>query len=198
MTYDRFIGWDISSNIVGACALDPAGIVTQFEYLDLRNIESEYQRINEFEKMCYNVMGINDKTLHIVEDRLAGFSRGFTNAQTLMKLGAVNFACCWILSRDGNVQKLHPSTVKAMMKREGLFIPKGSDKKQLTFEFTARKEQKYRDVVSHHVNRNGKPQPYCFDMADAYLVARAGYLKEHEQTRKAVCDSRDSGDGDIA
>jgi len=182
----ELIGWDISSNLVGVCVLDKeTGSTKSMDFLDLRKIESEYERINKFEEFAYNV-GMDGQTIHIVEERLAGFTRGFTSMQTLMKLAAINFACSWILSREGSVRKLHPSTIKAIMKREGLVIPKGSDKKKLTLDFVIAKEPMFKDIVSRNLNRNDKPQPYCFDMADSYIVARAGYMKENEQARKVI------------
>lgn len=180
----ELIGWDISSNLVGVCVLDKeTGSTISMDFLDLRKIENEYERINKFEEFAYNV-GMDGDTIHIVEERLAGFTRGFTSMQTLMKLAAINFACSWILSREGSVRKLHPSTIKAIMKREGsltgekLIIPKGSDKKQLTLEFVQRVEPLFVPVL----NRNGKPQPYCFDMADAFIIARAGWVQNKEKS----------------
>lgn len=93
----------------------------------------------------------------------------------MMKLAAFNGACTYAAweSLGCDPVHLHPSTVKATMKRDGLVIPRGGDKKRLTLEFV-------RSVVpgfSYIETRNGNPQPYCYDTADAYCIARAGYLK---------------------
>jgi hypothetical protein len=64
------------------------------------------------------------------------------------------------------------------MKTQGLIIPKGGDKKELTLNWVRAHEKDF----PIELNRNDNPQPYCYDMADAYITARAGYL-----LRKKFC-----------
>lgn len=190
--YANILGWDISTNLVGLSVLSSDGELEIVDYLDLRKIDGDNAKLDRFSIFVDDCSVYYDDhhALHVVEDRLAGFTHGFSNANTLMKLGAMNFACSWILSRTKNdVMKIHPSTVKSMVKREGLIIPKGSDKKQLTLDFVKKKEEVFSSFVSSPLNwnRNGKLQPYCFDVADSYIVARAGFLKD-AQARKASGD----------
>lgn len=120
---------------------------------------------------------------HFVEDRLAGFTRGFSNQGTLMKLGAFNYLVSWIAPRaferqglPGKVVRIHPATVKSVMSKEGLVFPdkmKGDDKKIITTEFVARREPTF----PMERTKTGKPKPFCFDMADSYVVAKTGILK---------------------
>jgi hypothetical protein len=71
------------------------------------------------------------------------------------------------------IKHIHPSTVKAIMKQEGLLIPKGGDKKKITLDYVKKREPKF----PMEYNRNDKPQPWCYDMADSYIVVRAGIRK---------------------
>ena len=56
------------------------------------------------------------------------------------------------------------------MKKYGLFIPKGGDKKKMTLDFVIKNESKF--VMSY--NKKGNPQPWCYDMADSFCVVKAG------------------------
>jgi hypothetical protein len=163
-------GWDVSTSIVGFCALDESGCGQTFEYLDLRKVEGFMEKC-ELAKSF-----VSDRCLsgqeHYVEDRLGSFAFGKTSSQTLMKLASFNSVVSWLLHERGAVvSHIHPSRVKSVMRQDGLVIPPGGDKKNLTLAFV-------RSVCfgfPHQVNRKGNPQPWCFDMADAYIVGRAGF-----------------------
>ena len=189
-------GWDISTSIVGFSTFTNDCVYVGSEYIDLRKIE------NGFPDKAYAVHvfieglaarihqdGLDQELhTHYVEDKLGGFAGGRTMQQTLLKLAAFNSVVSYIawqqFYKSGlkvKFEHIHPSTVKAIMKRDGLLIPKGSDKKQLTLDFVSKREQKFPVTL----NKNGNPQPYCFDMADSYIVAVAGH-------RKYGCNAKES------
>lgn len=115
-----------------------------------------------------------------IEDRLGGFSHGHTQMQTLMKLGAFNLVVSWIAFEEASnmtsvsVRHIHPSTVKAIMRKQGLEIPKGADKKELTLSFVSKKLGSAFPVER---TKTGKPKPHMYDQADAYITACAGLEK---------------------
>lgn len=170
-------GWDISTAIIGCAVFDNDCRFLAAHHCDLRKIDDLNEKADAAENFVHEVIfeGMFGGTTHYVEDRLAGMGRG-SNAGTIMKLAAFNAMVSWMVWRtmqetDGLV-RLHPSSVKAVMKRDGLIIPKGSDKKELTLGFVRQREATF----PYATNRNGKPQPYCYDQADAYITARAGFL----------------------
>lgn len=117
---------------------------------------------------------------HFIEDRLGSFSFGRTSQQTLMKLAAFNSVISYVIWNEFHrlgtatcVEHIHPATAKSVAKKDGLIIPKGVDKKQMTLDWVVSKEPNFPLVL----NRNGKPQPYCYDQADAYLIGRAGFIR---------------------
>lgn len=184
-------GWDISTSIVGATCLTPEGKFLESRFLDLRKLEdcSLLDKVDESEwfvqEFVTNRTGQGTSVTHYVEDRLGNFASGRTMLQTLMKLAAFNLAFSYMIMKESlkvegvtgvGVHHIHPSTVKALMKSEGLLIPKGADKKVLTLDFVQRKEPDFKVIL----NRNDKPQPYCYDMADSYIVARAGFLRSRK------------------
>jgi hypothetical protein len=173
------IGWDISTAIIGFAVFDNDCQFKESLYCDLRKIEGLTEKgdvAHQFVKdMVTNYKSSGD--VHFIEDRLAGFSGGGSNAGTVMRLAAFNAMVCWMIHLEWKKSKtvmIHPSTVKATMKHEGLLIPKGADKKKLTLDFVVSREPKF----PLELNRNGNPQPFCYDMSDGYITAVAGVKKQ--------------------
>lgn len=177
-------GWDISTAVIGVSEFDGSSFLDS-SFCDLRKVEGLNQKADVARKFISDLAATSGALcgdVHFIEDRLAGFSGGGSNAGTVMRLAAFNAMVCWMiwtfwkesdLFVGPDIIMLHPSTVKATMKHEGLIIPKGADKKKLTLEFVTGKEKKFPLVL----NKNGNPQPYCYDMADAYITAVAGMKK---------------------
>lgn len=187
------IGWDISTSIIGVSFFTDDGKYVSSDHLDLRkiscpsNVEDLVDKSFAAEEWIDGIAerlsseGHKDND-HYIEDRLGNFSFGKSMIQVLMKLAAFNSTVSYLIYRcfhmkecGGNMVHIHPSTVKAIMKKEGLVIPKGGDKKQLTLDFVVAKEPNF--VVDK--NRNDNPQPWNFDRADSYVIARAGYLRRY-------------------
>lgn len=175
-------GWDISTSVIGFALMTDEGIFCETRYCDLRKVEGLNGKADVAHKFVSGIWaGLCEKDVcgvHFVEDRLAGFSGGGSNAGTIMRLAAFNAMVCWMIhciwdKDDASISMMHPATWKAIMKRDGLVIPKGADKKALTLDFVSKREPKFPLVL----NKNSNPQPFCFDQADAYCIARAGFLR---------------------
>ncbi len=203
-------GWDISTSVVGMTVLDDDGNWVESSYFDFARMAKGARSL--FDKMDECEWWIKERLekypkgshWHYFEDRLGNFTFGRTMMQTLMTLAAFNFAFSYRVVKMhlelpgitgvGHTH-IHPATAKAALKKEGLLIPKGSDKKLLTLHFVRRTVPDF--PVEY--TRTGSPKPHCYDMADAYLVARAGYLKHgavrNEQPKEASSDKADTGAG---
>jgi hypothetical protein len=174
-------GWDVSTAIIGFSLHGDDGVFFEAKYCDLHKLEGLNEKADKALSFVCDVWSKLDESsvagTHFVEDRLAGFSGGGSNAGTIMRLAAFNAMVCWMIHRqwgdEGKIIMLHPSTVKATMKHDGLIIPKGADKKKLTLDFVKGREPTF----PLELNRNDNPKPYCYDMADAYITAVAGYRK---------------------
>lgn len=175
-----YYGWDISTAVIGVCIFDKNKKYLTSLYCDLRKIDDFNQKAITALNFVNKIID-NKKSIHFVEDKLSGFSGGGSNAGTIMKLAAFNALVSFFIwntlcddDKNNNLIKLHPSSVKSIVKRFGLLIPKGSkDKKELTLKWVSMKEPSFNVIL----NKNNKPQPYCFDMADAYITAFAGMTK---------------------
>src|SRR3990167_3616297 len=150
-------------------------------FLDMRKVDTNLiEKSHEAECFIEYIAKTHPwPSVHYVEDKLSNFASGRTMLQTLMKLAAFNATCSYLIHqkfRDNEggteVKHLHPSTVKSVMRKQGLVVTKGGDKKALTLEWVSKAEPKF--IVT--LNKNDNPQPWCYDMADSYCVARAGYI----------------------
>lgn len=185
-------GWDISTSVIGFVAFDNQQKFVEAQYCDLSKVDGN---LLDKADIAYTwILKLRDQYLngkfhgeilnrahkHFIEDRLAGFSGGGSNAGTVMRLAAFNHSVSWMVWHEfanpggGLVEYIHPSTAKAQMKQFGLVIPKGSkEKKKLTLDWVVAREPSF----PLELNRNENPKPHCFDQADAYITAIAGARK---------------------
>ena len=172
-------GWDISTSIVGLSCFTNDGEYQQSFHLDLRDEDGLMSKGDTFKEFLNQFSYEKEaENYHFVEERLGGFSGGRTSAQVLMKLGAFNGIASYIiwthdLGTHRQLTHLHPSSWKAIMKREGLIIPPGADKKELTLAYVKRKQSKF----EVQLNKKGNPQPWMYDRADSYCIGRPGFIK---------------------
>ena len=199
-------GCDVSTSIIGFAQFKNDGTFIRADYCDLRDVEGTLPKADAFREFIAGLTPAagfyrDDENWVFVEDRLGNFAAGRTMLQTLMKLAAFNAICTYILWRHEHssgkhrgIIHLHPSSWKATMKREGLFIPKGSDKKkEITLDFVRRKEPDFDEMITMvGLNRNLNPHPYCFDMADAYCLGKSGFKKLCNEKENSEQSSKSS------
>jgi len=148
----------------------------EFDYLDLRKADkSLFKKSEMFDEWVERKCLVSKEDVVFIEDKLSGFSGGKSMQRTIITLATFNAMVSLKVYQQIGKEPLyiHPSTAKALMKSDGLIIPKGSDKKRVTVDFVKNSLNNFPYVET----RNGNPQAYCYDMADAYITARAGYLK---------------------
>lgn len=169
----QIYGWDISTSIVGVCCINDDGSFVSKHHIDLRKTKDLNEKAIIVKKFIAG-LEYQQGNKNFIEDRLSGFTPGRSSAGTLLRLAAFNaMVSFFIYERTGKVAHLHPSTVKAMLRREKLEIPKGADKKELTLEWARSRVSSWQVDL----NKNDNVQPWCFDEADAYAMAVAGRLK---------------------
>lgn len=193
-------GWDVSTSVVGLTILNDDGSWVKTEHFEFEKTKdgpkSIHDKMDECEWWIEDMVGpfFSGSHHHFFEDRLSNFRAGRTMIQTLMKLGAFNALFSYVTwkkhlsllsSTEGTgvgMTHIHPTTVKSIMKKEGLIIPKGSDKKALTLEFVSRKIPGF--LIER--TRTGTPKPFMFDRADSYITARAGWLRSRMMQPKKL------------
>lgn len=172
-----FFGWDVSTAVIGVCAVSNTGPVL-WNTIDLRRFDDMIEKYRHARNSICAIL--NDRLFvgcevdHTIEDRLGGFTRGMTNQNTLLKLSAMNAVVTSFIDTYGSNQSIRHLLPRTVMKHVGLKAQKGEDKKKIAVEF-ARKETV--DCVNPFVpeyTKGGNFKPGVTDLADAYLLARAG------------------------
>lgn len=208
-------GWDISTSFIGFTVLTDGGKFVETSHFDFKKIKAKslHDKMDESQWWIEDCLSkyISGSHIHYFEDRLGNFMAGRTMMQTLTMLASFNTLFSYEVKRIhlemgerakqvgdnsmvgvGSIH-LHPSSVKAIMKRDGLIIDKKDDKKKKTLEFVSRTVKGF-EVFS---NKNGNPLPWNYDRADSYITARAGYLRKYvgtDATRKKTPNIKESSE----
>ena len=168
------LGLDISTSITGATILDKNGNVVYCEAWDFRNkkyFPSLFEKGHEVKELFHQLKLEYNITSVYIEQSLQSFRSGFSSAKTLSTLSRFNGIVSWICFE---VFQLKPEYLAATSARKkcGITIPKGTKAKQVVIKYVVDNIPKVPITYTKH----GNPKPQCFDMADSWVISRAGWL----------------------
>jgi hypothetical protein len=191
-----YVGWDVSTSIVGICALDENKGPILWRTIDLR---PEKELSVKYELLQFGVRSLRDDLedlgcefpiMHVIEERLGGFSKGFTNQNTLLQLAAINAVATYIIESEfkARCMRFLPVTVKSAMKLK--FDKKLQTKKEAAVQLVSSLEPTFPYVSKKKTKKakfkEGNWVDGVDDMADAYMLAVTGIkniMKFYEQNR---------------
>ena len=174
------LGLDVSTSITGYTLLRKDGSICEIGHIDLR------KQKNFFDK----ARSIRDATValdkrapswiqHVyIEQSLQSFRSGFSSAHTLSLLSRFNGVVSWICS---DFLHTDPQYIAAPSARKvvGIKVPKGKKAKEVVMQFVIDNVPEF-DV---QYTRHGNPKPGYMDRADSYIIAKAGWLNERQETQ---------------
>ena len=168
------VGLDISTSITGITVLDESGKVVLNEAWDFRNkryFPTLFEKGYEIKELLYQLKVQHDITSDYIEQSLQSFRSGFSSAKTLSTLSRFNGIVSWLCYE---VFELKPEYIAATSARKkcGIAIPRGSKAKQIVIQYIV---DNVPDVLIEYT-KHGNPKPQCFDMADSWVIAKAGWL----------------------
>jgi hypothetical protein len=169
------LGLDISTSITGATVLDKNGKVVFCTAWDMRNkkyFPSLFDKARFIKDRIWELEDMFDMEAVYIEQSLQSFRSGFSSAKTLSTLSRFNGIVSWICY---SIMELEPEYIAATSARKkcGITIPKGSKAKQVVIKYII---DNVPDVLIEYT-KHGNPKPQCFDMADSWVIARAGWLQ---------------------
>jgi hypothetical protein len=161
------LGLDISTSIVGVCVLKDDKIV-KTDYIDLRKTTGLLHKAKVVEDYIINNLK-KEKIEHIfIEQALMFFRRGGSTAKTMSTLQNFNGVVSWLCFKLLELEPQYISPISARSKC-GIKVPRGKKAKEVVMEhFLETKE------FEVEYTRYGNVQKYCYDIADAVVVAKAG------------------------
>ena len=173
-------GLDISTSITGATVIDNNGKVVFNEAWDLRNkkyFPTLFHKGREIKELLKQVDDEFDISSVFIEQSLQSFRSGFSSAKTLSTLSRFNGIVSWLCYE---LFELQPEYVAATSARKkcGIKIPKGAKAKQIVIQYVL---DNVPSVLIEYT-KHGNPKPHCFDKADSWVIAEAGYRCQMEKS----------------
>lgn len=176
------IGLDISTSIVGISIFENKKL-SKLNYIDLSKEKCIFKKAKMFEVFfTKNIVNIKNIDYIYIEDILQSFRRGLSSANTLMKLAKFNGIVSNIVY---NITSLIPEYINVNTARKTLEIKidKKSlvDKKEQVMMWVDKDlNENYSwptKVISRGPNKGlVKYEKFCYDMADAYVICKAGII----------------------
>jgi len=162
------LGLDISTSIIGVCILENDKIIYT-DYVDLRKTGSFFEKARKVETTLKEVKEKYDVKHIFIEQALMFFRRGGSTAKTMSILQRFNGIISWMCY---NIYDMEPNYVSPISARSkcGIKVARGKKAKEVVMEHFI-KSQEFEIIYT----RFGNVQKYCYDIADAIVVARAGH-----------------------
>jgi len=184
---DVVFGLDVSTSIVGwsvAAADAVSGDLPLMDgYIDLRKIKDGFwAKVDHVRQALRDVTGkiwlADHKIVCVaIEDPVKKFKRGASSADTISLLDRFN-ALVSFFARS--LTALDPLYLEVSRARNTIGLKLVSRKKA---DGLGHKEQTFQQLNETvfkdrvwDLNRNGKIQPYCWDVVDAFVIAMAGVI----------------------
>ena len=170
------LGLDVSTSITGATLLDINGNVIQNFAIDTRKYKNFFDKAEQVELALRQMKKV--PTHIFIEQSLQSFRSGFSSAKTLSTLSRFNGVVSWICYKAFDIEPEYIAATSAR-KSVGIKVPKGAKAKQCVVQYVV---DNVPDVVIEYT-KHGNPKPQCFDKADSWVIARAGWNECQDQTK---------------
>ena len=176
------LGLDISTSCTGWCVLDKTGEILKIGYIDTSKKKSLFEKAS-FVKRKISEINIDFEIEKIfIEENLQSFRSGFSSAKTISTLAKFNGIVSYICVEEFDSEPVF-FNVNSARKLLGISLRRkrdgGAPTKEQLFSW-AKNNVKYAwpDKKLKSGPRKGSivTDPRSYDMIDAYIIARSGYI----------------------
>lgn len=172
------LGLDISTSCTGISILDHSGDLKQLNFIDMTSCKSYWDKVDLYrEEMKSIVLGLDGPVSRIfIEESLQRFRSGMSSAKTLSTLTKFNGVASFITREITGIEPEY-FNVNTARKAVNLSVKRGENAKEKVQEWT---ETQIDFAWPTKVLKSGPRKGLevrlkaCEDMADAYLISRAG------------------------
>ena len=151
--------------------------IVHTEYIDLRKTGNFFEKAQKVEDSLKEIKK-NHNIEHIfIEQALMFFRRGGSTAKTMSVLQRFNGIISWQSYQLFDMEPNYVTPISARSKC-GIKVARGKKAKEVVMEHFI-ESQEFKIIYTRH----GNVQKYCYDIADAIVVARAGHylLQENRE-----------------
>ena len=172
------LGLDISTSITGYTILDNEGNIVVCDHIDLRKEKNFFLKAAQIEGVLKTLRSQYFIEKVYIEQSLQSFRSGFSSAQTLSLLSKINGIVSWICY---NIFGSDPQYLGATSARKlcGIKVPRGQKAKAVSMQFVVDNVPSFNVQYTKH----GNPRAGYTDRSDSYVIARAGWLNERQETQ---------------
>jgi hypothetical protein len=163
------LGLDVSTSITGATLLSEKGEIIYNEAWDTRKYKNFFRKAEEIDTKM-GLLPVAPTRIYI-EQSLQSFRSGFSSARTLSTLSKINGVASWICYRRYAIEPEYLAATSAR-KQCGIIVPRGSKAKEVVLNYVL---DNVPEVIIEYT-KHGNPKPQCYDMADSWVIAYAGWL----------------------
>ena len=175
------IGLDVSTSITGITIINRGGDVIWNDAWDTRRFKNFFEKAEFVKEKIKGIPFITEVNKNIgdykwldaiyIEQSLQSFRSGFSSAKTLSTLSRFNGVVSWMCYE---LLKIQPEYIAATSARKkcGITIPRGEKAKACVIKYVV---DNVPDVIIEYT-KFGNPKPHCFDKADSWVIAKAGWL----------------------
>ena len=164
------LGLDVSTSITGVTLLNKEGKVIHNDAWDTRKYKNFFEKA-KFVEQKLKELPVGVKKVYI-EQSLQSFRSGFSSAKTLSTLARFNGVVSWMVYGILHVEPEYIAATSAR-KKVGITVPRGTKAKQCVIKHVIDNVPS----VSISYTKHGNPKPQCYDMADSWVIARAGWVE---------------------
>lgn len=180
------LGIDVSTACTGICLLDDkTGSLIDMLPVKLSKIKSKYDKAQAVRQLIQRLHSRHSISKIFIEENLQAFRPGFSSAKTLVTLARFNGVVSFIVEDVTGVAPVFLNVTSAR-KEIGCKIQRqkviGKTTKDQVLEFVKQQPEviAYQwpmKTISRGKNRGQvTPADECYDMADAFVVSKAGIL----------------------
>lgn len=166
-----FLGFDISTSIIGVSCIDKRGEIIFCEHCDLRKCNGLFEKIDAFRQFLDNIRFLQSIVREVwIEEPFVFFNSGGSSGKTMAILQRFN-GMASVAIRDAF--HMDPKYVGASQARKlsEIKIPRGTKAKEEVLKFILDTVPQFKVEYTKH----GNPKPGYYDRADSIVVARAGH-----------------------
>jgi len=142
--------------------------IVHTEYIDLRKTGNFFEKAQKVQDSLKEIKKEHNIEHIFIEQALMFFRRGGSTAKTMSVLQRFNGIISWQCYQLFDMEPNYVTPISARSKC-GIKVARGKKAKEVVMEHFI-ESQEFEIIYTRH----GNVQKYCYDIADAIIVARAG------------------------
>jgi hypothetical protein len=171
-----YVGLDISTSIIGFCALDESGNLLDIDHLVLKKEKSLYKKVDLFRAFIVKKTKNFSDIKFFVEAPLLMFKMKASMASVIALLQKFNALCCFQIYSIWNVEPILLN-VASVRKTIGISLPKKKKKSEIKpIIFNHIKSLKIIPESHWTYKKTGTLKDHHYDECDACVVVKGGYI----------------------